>query len=178
MHWAHVPDALTAPDRSRITSVRRRRFSSGGTTWRSRQKRLTGSRRNEVDMGRLTDDMTRVVSEIHAARRARERSVQDRARAARERRRRVADLKSAWAADIGGARAAWSGPAPSSSIAGVLATGRPGRWDADAEHEALLREATETRGRFEAERGAPAPDKTGKARRSGGRKPRGSRETR
>lgn len=82
----------------------------------------------------------------------------------------MAHLRSAWAADIGGARAAWSGPAPSSRTAGVPATGRPGRRDAGAEHEALLREATEARG-------APAPDKTGKARRSGGRKPRGSRET-
>lgn len=128
-------------------------------------------------MGRLTDDMTRLVAEIHAARRARERSVQDRARAACEMRRRVADLRSIWTADRAGARAAWSGPAPLSGAAGVPVTGHSWRWDVEAEHEALPREATEGRGPFEAERGAPAPPKIRKARRTSGRTPRGSRET-
>ena len=129
-------------------------------------------------MGRLTDDMTRLVAEIHEARRARERSVQDRARATRVMRRRVAHLRSAWAAEIAGARAAWSGPAPPSGAGGVPATGRPGGWDVEAEHEALLLEGTEGRGRFEAERGVPTPAKIRKARRTHGRTPRSSRETR
>lgn len=116
-------------------------------------------------MGRLTDDITRLVAEIHAARRARERSMQDLARGAREMRRAVAHLRSTWVADIAGARAAWAGPAPPSGAAGVPAPGRPGRWDVEAEHEAVPRERTERGGRFEAERGAPAPAKTQRARR-------------
>ena len=129
-------------------------------------------------MGRLTDDMTRLVAEIHAARRARERSVQDRACAAGEMRRGVAHLRSAWAADIAGARAAWSGPAPPSAQAAFSPPVVWGGWGVEAEHEALLREGTEGRGRFEAEHGAPAPAKTRKARRSSGQPPRGPRETR
>lgn len=115
-------------------------------------------------MGRLTDDMARLVGEIHAARRARERSMQDLARGARERRRRMAHLRSTWAADVVGARAAWAGAALPSGAAGVPAPGRPGRRDVEAADEAVLREGTERGGRLEAERGASAPAKAQRAR--------------
>lgn len=129
-------------------------------------------------MGRLTDDMTRLVAEIHRARRGRERCVQDVACAVRAMKRRVALLRSTWAADLAGARAAWSGLTLSSGAAGVRATGRLGRRDVDAGHEALRREETEKRGRFEAEAGASARGASRKARRSSGRTSRAPRATR
>lgn len=129
-------------------------------------------------MGRLTDDMTRLVAEIRGARRVRERCVQDVVCAVRAMKRRVAHLRSTWAADLAGARAAWSGLALSSSVAGVPATGRLGRRDVDAGHEALRREETEERGRFETEPGPSPRAVSRKTRRSSGRTSRASRATR
>lgn len=60
-------------------------------------------------MGRLTDGMTRLVAEIQTARRERERSMRDLAQATGAMRREVAHLRSTFAADVAGARAAWLG---------------------------------------------------------------------
>lgn len=129
-------------------------------------------------MGRLTDDMTRLVAEIHRARRGRGRCVQDVAGAVRAMKRRVALLRSAWTADLAGARAAWFGLALSPDAARVRATGRLGRRDVDAPHEAPRREETEERGRFEAETGVSARGASREVRRSSGRTSRAPRATR
>lgn len=58
-------------------------------------------------MGRLTDGMTRLVAEIQTVRRERERSMRDLAQATVALTREVAHLRSTFAADVAGARAAW-----------------------------------------------------------------------
>ena len=58
-------------------------------------------------MGRLTEDMTRLVGEIHAGRNDRGRLMQDLTYAAAEMKRAVAGLRGTFAADLAGARAAW-----------------------------------------------------------------------
>lgn len=60
-------------------------------------------------MGRLTDDITRLVGEIQAARDDRGRLMLDLRQATAEVRRAVAELRSGFAADLAGARAAWFG---------------------------------------------------------------------
>lgn len=64
-------------------------------------------------MRRLTDDMTRLVGSIHAARDDRRRLLRDLKGATAEMKRAVAHLRSSFAADLAGARAAWLG-APAS----------------------------------------------------------------
>ncbi len=68
-------------------------------------------------MGRLADDMTRLVGEIHAAR-------EDRKHATVEMKRSVAHLRSAFAADLAGARAAWLGTRASVSPRGGAPSSR------------------------------------------------------
>ena len=105
-------------------------------------------------MGRLTDDMTRLVGEIHAARDDRGWLLRDLRHATVEMKRAVAHLRSTFAADLAGARAAWFGAtAPVSREAGEPGTAPLGsRWEAEAEREDVLREAAEERRRREAER--------------------------
>ena len=63
-------------------------------------------------MGRLTDDMTRLVGEIQTAHGERGRLVQELKRFARELQREGAQRRSMTAADLAGARAAWLGSRP------------------------------------------------------------------
>jgi type IV secretory pathway VirB10-like protein len=95
-------------------------------------------------MGRLTDDMTRLVGEIRATR-------EDRGRARVEMKRAVAHLRSAFAADLAGARAAWLGamvPVPRKG-AGTPRIAAP--W---VEREDVPREPAEERRRLKAKRDA------------------------
>ena len=106
-------------------------------------------------MGRLADDMTRLVGEIHAARDGRGRLMRDLTHATVEMRRAVAHLRRGFAADLAGARAAWFGAtAPVSPRAGVPETAAPRGQGGQAEREDVLREAEEERRRLEAERQA------------------------
>ena len=107
---------------------------------------------------RLTDDMTRLVGEIHAARDGRGRLMRDLTRATVEMRRAVAHLRRSFAADLAGARAAWVGAtAPVSPRAGVPETRAPRGRGVEAERGEVLREAAEERRRPEAERRARRP---------------------
>ena len=60
-------------------------------------------------MGRLTDGVARLVAEIQTARREREWSMRHLAQAMVAMRSEVARLRGTFAADLAGARAAWSG---------------------------------------------------------------------
>jgi hypothetical protein len=121
-------------------------------------------------MGRLTDDMTRLVGEIHAGRDERGRLIRDLAHATVEMRRAVAHLRRGFAADIVGVRAAWFGAtAPVSPRAGVPETSAPRGREVEAEGGEVLREAAEERRRLEAER--RARDEAQMARKAG-RRPR------
>jgi len=106
-------------------------------------------------MGRLTEDMTRLVGEIHVARDGRGRLMRDLKHATVEMRRAVAHLRRSFAADLAGARAAWVGAtAPVSPRAGVPETRAPRGRGVEAERGEVLREAAEQRRRPEAERRA------------------------
>lgn len=106
-------------------------------------------------MGRLTDDTTRLVGEILAARDERGRLTRDLKDWTAAMKRAVARLRGTFAADIAGAQAAWFGTrAPVTREAGEPGPAAPGGWEAEAEHEDVLPEATEGRGRREAERRA------------------------
>jgi hypothetical protein len=119
-------------------------------------------------MGRLMDDMTRLVGEIHAARDGRGRLMRDLTHATVEARRAVANLRGSFAADLAGARAAWLGAtAPVSPRAGVPETAAPGGLGGEAEREDVLREAEEERRRVEVER--QARDEAQMARKAGRR---------
>ncbi len=86
-------------------------------------------------MGRLTDDMTRLAGEIHAAR-------EDRKHATVEMKRSVAHLRSAFAADLAGARAAWLGARASVSPRAVVPeTTAPRGRGVEAERREALRKA-------------------------------------
>jgi hypothetical protein len=104
-------------------------------------------------MGRLTEDMTRLVGEIHAARDDRGRLMRDLKHATAEMKRAVAHLRSRFAAELAGARAAWFGArAPVSRRAGEPGSAAPGGREAEAEREDVLREAAEERSRLKAKR--------------------------
>ncbi len=121
-------------------------------------------------MGRLTDDMTRLVGEIHAARDDRGRLMRDLTHATVEMRRAVAHLRRSFAADLAGARAAWLGAtAPVSPRAGVPETPAPKGRGVEAERGEVLGEETEERRRLEAEH--RARDEAQMARKAG-RRPR------
>lgn len=93
-------------------------------------------------MGRLTDDMTRLVGEIHAARDGRGRLMRDLTHATVEMRRAVAHLRRSFVADLAGARAAWLGAtAPVSPRAGVSETTAPRGRGVQAERGEVLRKA-------------------------------------
>lgn len=103
-------------------------------------------------MGRLTDDMTRLVGEIHAARDGRGRLMRDLTHATVEMRRAVAHLRRSFAADLAGARAAWLGAtAPVSPRTWVPETTAPRGRGVEVERGEVLREAAEERTRLEAE---------------------------
>jgi len=85
-------------------------------------------------VGRLTEDMTRLVDEIHAGRNDRRRLTQELTHAAAEMKAAVAGLRGTFAADLAGARAAWVGarapvsrgvPAPEPAGAGRLPCAGP-----------------------------------------------------
>ena len=119
-------------------------------------------------MGRLTDDMTRLVGEIQASRDERGRLMRGLKHAATEMKRVVARLRGTFAADLAGARAAWVGArAPVSRAVGEPGPAAPGGWEAEAEHKDVLREAAEERRRLEAER--PARDEARVVRKARGR---------
>ena len=102
-------------------------------------------------MGRLTDDMTRLVREIHAARDDRRRLTRDLEHAAAAVKHAVASLRGTFA----GARAAWVGAtAPVSRGVGEPGPAASGGWEAEAEREDVLREAAAERRRLETERRA------------------------
>jgi hypothetical protein len=108
-------------------------------------------------MGRFTDDMTRLVGEIHAAR-------EDRKHATVEMKLSVARLRSAFAADLAGARAAWLGTRASVSPRAVApeSVAPKGREEKGEREEVLGEAAVERRARAEAEpgrkaRGRPRP---------------------
>lgn len=124
--------------------------------------------RGEHTMGRLMDDMARLVGEIHAARDDRGRLVRNLKHAAAETRRAVAHVRRSFAADLAGARAAWLGAtAPVSPRAGVPETAAPRGRGGEAAREDVLREAEEERRRLEAER--QARDEAQMARKAGRR---------
>ena len=106
-------------------------------------------------MGRLTDDMTRLVGEICAARGDRGRLTQDLKHSAAAVKHAVASLRGAFAADLAGARAAWVGAtaAVSRQAEEPEPTGSEG-WRAVAGRQDVLREAAAERRRLEAERRA------------------------
>jgi len=129
-------------------------------------------------MGRLTDEMTRLVREIHAARGDRRRLMRDLKHATAEMKRAVAHLRSSFAAELAGGRAAWFGamaPVPRKG-AGTPETAAPG-----GEREDVLREPAEQRRRLKAKRPArgaarpvrkakrPARDKARTVRKATGR---------
>ena len=104
-------------------------------------------------MGRLTDDMTRLVGEIHAGRNDRGRLTRDLKHAAAEMKRAVAGLRGTFAADLAGARAAWVG----AGAAGSRGAAEPepagaGEWQTVAERQDVLRAAAAERRRLETER--------------------------
>jgi len=74
-------------------------------------------------MGRLADDMTRLVGEIQAARDDRRRLMRDLKHATVEMRRAVARLRSILASDAAGLRVAW--PEPAGSTPDFGACGKP-----------------------------------------------------
>jgi hypothetical protein len=123
-------------------------------------------------MGRLTDDMTRLMGEIHAGRNDRGRLTQELTYAAAEMKRAVAGLRGTFAADLAGARAAWVG----AGAAGSRGAAEPepagaGEWRTVAERQDVMREAAAERRRLEAERQVRDEARaTPKAR--GGRRPR------
>jgi len=98
-------------------------------------------------MGRMTDDVTRLVGEIQASRDDRGRMMQDRRHAMAERRTAVAHLRNAFATDLAGARTAW---------AGMPRTVPAGRREVGVEREAAVREAAADQGPLQGER--PARD--------------------
>ncbi|MEK7757024.1 MAG: hypothetical protein AAB385_07415 [Planctomycetota bacterium] len=107
-------------------------------------------------MGRLTDDMTRLVGEIHAAR-------DERGRATAEMKRSVARLRSTFAADLVGTRAAWLGTRAFVSPRAVVPESvAPKGREAKGEREEVLGEAAEERRRLEAERRARAEAEPGR----------------
>ena len=106
-------------------------------------------------VGRLTEDMTRLVDEIHAGRNDRRRLTQELTHAAAEMKAAVAGLRGTFAADLAGARAAWVGarapvsrgiPAPEPAGAGARRM--------VAERQDALWEAAAGRRRLEAQRRA------------------------
>lgn len=106
---------------------------------------------SQEPMGRLTDDMTRLVGEIHAARDDRRWLLRSLKYATVEMRRAVAHLRSSFAADLAGARSAWLGamvPVPRRG-AGTPRIAAPG-----VEREDLPREPAEERRRLKAKREA------------------------
>ena len=104
----------------------------------------------------MTDDMTRLVGEIHAAR-------EDRKHATVEMRLSVAHLRSAFAADLAGTRAAWLGTRAFVSPRAVVPEGvAPKGREAKGEREEVLGEAAEERSRLEAERRARAEAEPGR----------------
>jgi hypothetical protein len=95
--------------------------------------------------------MTRLVWEINAARDERGRLRRDLQHATAQMKRLVARLRSAFAADLLGARAAWFGArAPVSRGAGEPGSAAPGGREAEAEREDVLREPAEERRHIEA----------------------------
>jgi len=119
-------------------------------------------------MGRLTDDMTRLVGEIHAGRNDRGRLMQELTHAAAEMKRAVAGLRDTFAADLAGARAAWVGArAPVSRGVAEPEPAGAGEWRTVAERQDALREAAAERRRLEAER--RARDEAGAAPKARGR---------
>lgn len=129
-------------------------------------------------MRRLTDDMTRLVGRIHAARDDRARLRRDLKHATFEMRRVVAHLRSRVAADLAGARAAWVGamvavPTRRAETATIAAPGveREGvlprepaeeRRRLKAKHEGEARAKHEAKARAKRRAGKakpPAPDK-------------------
>lgn len=80
-------------------------------------------------MGLLANDMMRLVGEIHAGRDDRRRLLRDLKHATVEMRRAVAHLRSRFAVDLAGARAAWFGAmAPVPREAGAPKVAAPGGW--------------------------------------------------
>ena len=108
-------------------------------------------------MGRLTGDMTRLVGEIQAAR-------DDRRHATAEMKRAVAHLRSSFAAELAGARAAWFGvPALVSRGVGLAASWQrepeaehesEAEHEPEVEHQDVLQKAVVEHRRVEAERRA------------------------
>jgi hypothetical protein len=97
-------------------------------------------------VGRLTDDMTRLVGEIHAGRNDRGRLMQELTQAAAEVKRAVAGLRGTFAADLAGARAAWVGARATVSrgVAESESAGA-GEWRTVAERQDALRKAAAER---------------------------------
>ena len=114
-------------------------------------------------MGRLMDDMTRLVGEIRAACDDRGRLMRDLKHATVETRRAVAHLRRSFAADLAGARAAWLGAtAPVSPRARVPETTAPRGRGGEAEREEVLGDVAEERRRLEAKRRARAEAEPGR----------------
>ncbi len=106
-------------------------------------------------VGRLTDDMTRLVGEIHAARDDRDRLMWNLTQAAVETRRSVAHLRRGFADDLAGGRAAWAGArvAVSPQAGGPAAVAPSGR-GSDGGRESAPREPEADRSHLETERQA------------------------
>jgi len=102
-------------------------------------------------MGRLTDDLTRLVGGIRTARDDRRRLMRDIKHATAEMKRAVARLRSSFAADLSGARVAWLG-----AMVPVLMRGAatPGIAAPGVERKDSPLEPAEERGRLKANRDA------------------------
>jgi len=130
-------------------------------------------------MGRLADDMTRLVGEIQAARDDRRRLMRDLKHATVEMRRAVAHLRSSFAADLAGARAAWLGaPASVSPTEQRLKAKRDAEELAKRDAEVRAKQDAEERAKRDAEVRAkrrvrkakrPARDKARTVHKAGGR---------
>lgn len=135
-------------------------------------------------MRRLTEEMTRLVGEIHAARDDRRRLMRDLKHATAEMKRAVAHLRSSFAAELAGARAAWLG-VPALVTRGVeLAASWQREPEAEhepepeaehepkVEHQDVLQKAVVEHRPLEAERRAPDKTRIGRKKARGRHRPR------
>ncbi len=104
-------------------------------------------------MGRMTDDVTRLVGEIRTGRDDRERMRLELKHATAERSNAVAHLRSTVAGDIAGARAAWFGSmAPLSRRAGTPGSFPARTWEIEVEPEDVVQQAVEDQSPTQGER--------------------------
>jgi len=133
-------------------------------------------------MRRLTEEMTRLVGEIHAARDDRGRLMRDLKHATAEMKRAVAHLRSRFAAELAGARAAWFGvPALVSPGVGLAASWQrepeaeqepQAQHEPEVEHQDVLQKAVVEHRPVEAERRARDKTRIGRKKARGSHRPR------